>query len=216
MKPSLRISTVSAAVVLGLGLATASGAAIAGGCGGKAYGKPMAGAPDSGYDGYQPMGQACAPARAYKAGHHSGMGYKSYKGRYESDKSASKPNIVDTAKAAGSFNTLLSALNAAELTDVLEGDGPYTVFAPTDEAFAKLPQGTLNALLSDPDKLAAVLKYHVVAGKLTSSQVVEAKELDTVEGAKLPVASIDIAQTDVMTSNGVIHVINEVLIPPTI
>lgn len=208
MNKHARISAITAAVLLGIGLAGTSAATMAGGCGDKGYNKPMAGASQAGYV----RSGAYAPAAAYPVG----MGYGGYKDRHASNKTTSKPNIVDTAKAAGSFNTLLSALNAAELTGVLEGEGPFTVFAPTDEAFSKLPQGTLNALLSDPDKLAAVLKYHVVAGELTSAEVVQAKELETVEGELLPVEKIDIAKTDVMTSNGVIHVINEVLIPPTI
>jgi hypothetical protein len=202
------INKLTVAVIVGLGMVGSSAAALAGGCGGMGYKKPMANAPQAGYV----HSGAYAPGAAYPVG----MGYGGYKDRHASKTAIAKPNIVDTAKAAGSFNTLLSALNATELTGVLEGEGPFTVFAPTDEAFSKLPEGTLNALLSDPDKLAAVLKYHVVAGELTSSEVVEAKELQTVEGEKLPVASIDIAQTDVMTGNGVIHVINEVLIPPTI
>jgi uncharacterized surface protein with fasciclin (FAS1) repeats len=145
-----------------------------------------------------------------------GMGYGHGKKDYGAAKTSSQPDIVDTAKAAGSFNTLLSALNAAELTSVLEGDGPFTVFAPTDAAFAKLPDGTLEALLADKDKLAAVLKYHVVAGKVTSSDVAAAKELDTVEGTKLPTSAISVATADIMARNGIIHVIDEVLVPPTL
>ena len=128
-------------------------------------------------------------------------------------KKASKPDIVDTAVSAGSFNTLVQAVQAAGLVDVLKGDGPYTVFAPTDEAFAKLPEGTLEALLADKEKLAQVLKYHVVPGKLDASKVTAMSDLDTAAGAALPVDSIKIAQTDIMTSNGIIHVIDEVLIP---
>jgi hypothetical protein len=202
------INKLTVAVIVGLGMVGSSAAALAGGCGGMGYKKPMANASQAGYV----HSGADAPGAAYPVG----MGYGGYKDRHASKKVMAKPNIVDTAKAAGSFNTLLSALNATDLTVVLEGEGPFTVFAPTDEAFSKLPESTLNALLSNPDKLAAVLKYHVVAGELTSAEVVEAKELETVEGERLPVASIDIAQTDVMTGNGVIHVINEVLIPPTI
>ena len=128
-------------------------------------------------------------------------------------KAASRPDIVDTAVSAGSFNTLVQAVQAADLVDVLKGDGPYTVFAPTDEAFAKLPEGTLEALLADKEKLAQVLKYHVVPGKLDASKVTAMSDLDTAAGASLPVDSIKIAQTDIMTSNGIIHVIDEVLIP---
>jgi len=124
-----------------------------------------------------------------------------------------QPDIVDTAVAAGSFDTLVKAVQAAGLVDTLKGDGPYTVFAPTDEAFAKLPPGTLDALLNDREMLTKVLTYHVVPGTLDAKQVTSMSKLATVEGSYLPVASIDIASTDIMTSNGVIHVVNEVLIP---
>ncbi len=124
-----------------------------------------------------------------------------------------KPDIVDTAVAAGSFNTLVKAVQAAGLVDTLKSDGPFTVFAPTDEAFAKLPAGTLESLLADPDKLAQVLKYHVVPGKLDASAVTSMTQLSTVQGSPLAVGDIAIAKTDIMTSNGIIHVIDEVLIP---
>lgn len=124
-----------------------------------------------------------------------------------------QPDIVDTAVAAGSFSTLVKAVQAAGLVEVLKGEGPYTVFAPTDAAFAKLPAGTLEALLDDKQKLAQILKYHVVPGKLDATAVTSMSKLATVEGSALPVSSIKIATTDIMTSNGVIHVIDEVLIP---
>ncbi len=128
-------------------------------------------------------------------------------------KQVAQPDIVDTAVAAGSFNTLVQAVQAAGLVDTLKGDGPYTVFAPTDEAFAKLPPGTVEALLSDKEKLTQVLTYHVVPGKLDAKAVTGMSTLPTVEGSDLPVASIQIATTDIITSNGIIHVIDEVLIP---
>jgi len=128
-------------------------------------------------------------------------------------KQASQPDIVDTAVAAGSFNTLVQAVQAAGLVDTLRGDGPYTVFAPTDEAFAKLPPGTVEALLNDKEKLTRVLTYHVVPGKLDAKAVASMKKLATVEGSSLPVNSISIAATDIETSNGIIHVVDEVLIP---
>ena len=123
------------------------------------------------------------------------------------------PDIVDTAVAAGSFDTLVTAVKAAGLVDVLKGDGPFTVFAPSDAAFAKLPAGTLEALLADKEKLTQVLKYHVVPGRLDSGKVTAMSALPTVQGSKLPVDSIRIASTDIETSNGIIHVIDEVLIP---
>jgi uncharacterized surface protein with fasciclin (FAS1) repeats len=128
-------------------------------------------------------------------------------------KTAMKPDIVDTAVSAGSFTTLVKAVQAAGLVETLKGDGPFTVFAPTDEAFAKLPAGTLESLLADKEKLAAVLKYHVVPGKLDASAVTSRTELETAQGSALPVGDIKIASTDIMTSNGIIHVIDEVLIP---
>ena len=134
-----------------------------------------------------------------------------------------KPDIVDTAVAAGSFDTLVTALRAAELVETLKAPGPYTVFAPTDEAFDKLPHGTVEALLADKEKLTAVLLYHVVPGKVTASEVVELDEAETAGGQHLPiramhgevhVGSARVTQTDIMASNGVIHVIDTVLIPP--
>lgn len=126
---------------------------------------------------------------------------------------AATPDIVDTAVAAGSFTTLVEAVQAAGLVEVLKGEGPFTVFAPTDAAFAKLPAGTLEGLLADKEKLAQVLKYHVVPGRLDAAAVTGMSRLATAEGSELPVSSIKIADTDIMTSNGIIHVIDEVLIP---
>ena len=123
------------------------------------------------------------------------------------------PNIVEVASSAGSFNTLITAVKAAGLLDTLTGEGPYTVFAPTDEAFAKLPEGTLDALLSDKDKLTRILTYHVVPGRVNAEAVTGVSKLSTVQGSELPVADIKIAKTDINASNGVIHVIDEVLIP---
>ncbi len=132
-------------------------------------------------------------------------------------------DIVDTAVAAGNFSTLATALQAAGLVDVLKGDGPFTVFAPTDEAFAALPAGTLDALLADKEKLTAVLTYHVVPGEVMSGQVVKLSEAKTVNGASIDIMTHDgsvmindakVVAADVQASNGVIHVINKVLLPP--
>jgi uncharacterized surface protein with fasciclin (FAS1) repeats len=130
-------------------------------------------------------------------------------------------DIVDTALAAGSFNTLAAALTAADLIDTLKGEGPFTVFAPTDEAFAKLPEGTVEALLQDKEKLTAILTYHVVAGQVTAADVVELEEAETLQGSKIRINAEDgvrinsatVIAADVMASNGVIHVIDEVLLP---
>src|SRR4051794_19494092 len=133
-------------------------------------------------------------------------------------------DIVATADSAGSFKTLLAAAKAAGLVDTLKGDGPLTVFAPTDAAFAALPAGTLDKLLADPAALKKILLYHVVSGKVTADQVVKLTSADTAEGAKVAIAvkdgkvylndSAQVVTPDVMTSNGVIHVIDKVLLPP--
>jgi len=128
---------------------------------------------------------------------------------------AASMDIVDTAVAAGSFATLVQAIQAAELVDTLKGKGPFTVFAPTDAAFAKLPPGTVEALLKDKAKLTKVLTYHVVSGEMDAAAVTEKRDLITVEGSDLAVSDIKISQTDIYTSNGIIHVIDEVLIPAT-
>jgi uncharacterized surface protein with fasciclin (FAS1) repeats len=135
---------------------------------------------------------------------------------------AQTKDIVDTAVGAGSFKTLAKLLTDAGLVETLKGAGPFTVFAPTDEAFAKVPKATLDALAADKAKLKAVLTYHVVPGKLMAADVLKAKELKTVQGASAKIsaaggAKIDaanIVKTDVMASNGVIHVIDAVILPP--
>jgi len=134
-------------------------------------------------------------------------------------------DIVDTAVEAGSFSTLATALQAAGLVDVLKGEGPFTVFAPTDEAFAKLPEGTIEALLADTEALTAVLTYHVVPGEVTAEQVVGLSEATTVQGSPIAIEVVDgsvvlngsstVTATDVEASNGVIHVIDTVILPPS-
>ena len=130
-------------------------------------------------------------------------------------------DIIDTAKSAGSFNTLVTAIEAAGLTETLKGKGPFTVFAPTDEAFAKLPAGTVDALLKDKAKLTKILTYHVVAGQVMAKDVKPGK-VTTVEGSKLNITkgaggvkvdSAKVVTTDVVATNGVIHVIDTVVIP---
>ncbi len=137
---------------------------------------------------------------------------------------AANKDIVDTAVDAGSFNTLAAALEAAGLVETLKGEGPFTVFAPTDDAFAKLPEGTVETLLKPENKeqLIAVLTYHVVAGEVTAKEVVTLEEAETVngqtvdimvEGGTVKVDSAQVVQADVMASNGVIHVIDTVILP---
>jgi uncharacterized surface protein with fasciclin (FAS1) repeats len=134
---------------------------------------------------------------------------------------ASAADIVETAVSAGQFNTLVTALQEADLVDTLKGDGPFTVFAPTDAAFAKLPAGALDELVKDKKKLAAVLTYHVVPGKVMAAQV-KPGDVKTVQGQSLNVSTqggsvmVDnakVTKTDITASNGVIHVIDTVILP---
>ncbi len=135
-----------------------------------------------------------------------------------------KKDIVDTAVGAGTFNTLAAALTAADLVDTLKGEGPFTVFAPTDDAFAKLPEGTVENLLKpeNKDQLIAVLTYHVVAGKVMAADVVKLDAATTVNGADVTIKASDagvmvdganVVTTDIKASNGVIHVIDSVILP---
>ncbi len=135
--------------------------------------------------------------------------------------SAQAKDIVDTAVAAGSFKTLATALGAAGLVDTLKGKGPFTVFAPTDEAFAKIPKADLDALLKDKAKLTAVLTYHVVPGKVMAKDV-KAGQVKTVQGSNITVSTsygnvsvnnAKVVKTDIVADNGVIHVIDTVIMP---
>jgi len=140
---------------------------------------------------------------------------------------ANAADIVDTAARAGSFNTLVAAVKAAGLAETLKGEGPFTVFAPTDEAFAKLPEGTVEKLLMPENKaqLVTILTYHVVPGKTMSSDIAGKKlEVATVEGEQLSIDASDgavmvdnakVVQADVEADNGVIHVIDTVMMPPS-
>ncbi len=133
-------------------------------------------------------------------------------------------DIVDTAVAAGSFNTLVAAVKAGGLVETLKGKGPFTVFAPTDEAFAKLPKATLEDLLKpeNKDKLVAILTYHVVPGSVKAADVVKLTEAKTVQGKAVKISATDgvkinnskVVKADIICENGVIHVIDTVLLPP--
>jgi uncharacterized surface protein with fasciclin (FAS1) repeats len=136
---------------------------------------------------------------------------------------ASAADIVDTAVSAGNFTTLVAAVKAAGLVDTLKGAGPFTVFAPTDEAFAKLPPGTVEGLLKDPAKLKDILLYHVVSGQVMAASVVKMKNAKTVEGGmvkihamggKVMVDNATVVKADIACDNGVIHVIDTVIMPP--
>ena len=140
------------------------------------------------------------------------------------NKSKAKMDIVDTAVSAGSFNTLATALEAADLVGVLKGEGPFTVFAPTDDAFAKLPEGTLNDLLKPENKakLQSILTYHVVPGRYTAADVITMNSAKTVNGqsftiktdmGNVTVDNANVVKTDVNATNGVIHVIDAVILP---
>ena len=141
-------------------------------------------------------------------------------GGYDKNKS----DIVDIASSAGSFNTLVTAVAAADLVDALKGDGPFTVFAPTDAAFAKLPKETLDMLLKpeNKDKLVEILTYHVVPGKVLAKDVVALESATTLQGdsvaiqvmgGKVKVDGANVVQTDITAANGVIHVIDSVILP---
>jgi uncharacterized surface protein with fasciclin (FAS1) repeats len=132
-------------------------------------------------------------------------------------------DIVDTAVAAGQFKTLVAAVKAAELVETLKGEGPFTVFAPTDEAFKKVPKETLDALLKDKKALASVLTYHIVPGKVMAADVVKLDSAKTVQGkpvkivakdGKVTVSGANVVKTDIVCKNGVIHVIDAVILPP--
>ena len=155
---------------------------------------------------------ACSTTKAHSHSHADGAAHSHAK------------DIVDTAVAAGSFKTLVAAVTAADLGATLKSDGPFTVFAPTDEAFAKLPAGTVETLLKpeNKDQLIAILTYHVVAGKVTAEQVVGLNSATTVNGSDVKIVANDqgvkigeanVIKTDIETSNGIIHVIDSVLIP---
>ena len=133
-------------------------------------------------------------------------------------------DIVDTAVSAGDFNTLAAALEAAGLIDTLKGEGPFTVFAPTDEAFSKLPEGTVENLLKPEnlDQLTAILTYHVVPGAVKAEQVVTLTEAETVNGQSVDISLAEstvmvdeatVVATDIMATNGIIHVIDSVILP---
>ncbi len=132
-------------------------------------------------------------------------------------------DIVDTAVEAGSFTTLVAAVQAAGLVETLKSEGPFTVFAPTDDAFAALPEGTVEALLADPEALAAILTYHVVPGKVMSTDLTNNMMAATANGADVTIMTeggvmvndATVVAADIEASNGVIHVIDKVILPPS-
>ncbi|WP_242477074.1 fasciclin domain-containing protein [Halochromatium glycolicum] len=224
---TLRKTTLTVGVVLALGLSvgTAEQAAAGSHCGNMAAG--YQGHPhgrmlteSSGYDHYNGM-----PMRRPIVAHPAmywGTQQPSLVKTSTAEAAGDAPgDIVDVAVGAGSFGTLAAALEAADLVDTLKGEGPFTVFAPTDDAFAKIPQDQLNALLADKAKLTAVLTYHVVPGKVMAADVAALNSATTVQGGNLSIDTTDgvkvndatVVTTDVEASNGIIHVIDTVLMP---
>jgi uncharacterized surface protein with fasciclin (FAS1) repeats len=189
---------------LTVGISLAALALVVAACGSAATPSPVGPSPSASPAAMTPLASPAAPATSASP--------------------AALVDIVQTATDAGSFSTLLKAATAAGLVETLQGAGPFTVFAPTDAAFAALPAGTLDGLLADPAALKKVLLYHVVAGKVSADQVVGLTSADSVEGSPIAIAVKDgkvylnetaqVVGPDVMASNGVIHVIDEVLLPP--
>ena len=198
----------SATVALGALFVVAPALVYAGNCG------EMKGVKSAQYNKAVHQGQTMQ-----NAANHGGF----YKASYKTTEAAMtmKPDIVDTAVSAGSFNTLVTAVKAAGLVDTLKGAGPFTVFAPTDEAFAKVPKATLDALLADKDALRKVLLYHVVPGSVTSSEVVKLSSAKTAQGSSISIDATNgvmidnakVVKADIETSNGIIHVIDSVILP---
>jgi len=163
--------------------------------------------------------QCGGSARAQDVG--SQAGTKATQASDHAHAAGAMPDLVDLAAGAGSFKTLVAAVQAAGLVDVLRSDGPFTVFAPTDAAFAKLPAGTVEALLADKEKLTQILTYHVVPGRLMAADVVQRSSAKTVQGESIRITTeegvrvnqANVVQTDIGASNGVIHVIDEVILP---
>lgn len=123
------------------------------------------------------------------------------------------PSVIAVAKQAGVFDTLLSAVDEAELTALLEGDGPFTLFAPTDAAFEKLPEGALEELLADKKKLTALLKYHLVPARVTAAEIISTRTLTTASEQALPTAALSVTRADIRARNGIIHIVDKVLLP---
>lgn len=150
-----------------------------------------------------PMGPMHYPMPRYMAPGYYDSGYDT----------GAKATVISVAKRAGDFATLLTAIEAANLTALLEGDGPFTLFAPTDAAFRALPEGALQALLADKEKLIEVLKYHLVPGRVSSTDVLMSRTLKTASDQALPTSELRVIRADVKAGNGVIHVVEKVLLP---
>lgn len=158
-----------------------------------------------GYQRTKPMGEGTYGNGADYEGRGSATG--------KSAAPAALPDLVDTAVAAGNFSTLLAAAKTAGLADALKGEGPLTVLAPSDAAFESLPKAQLEELMKDPEALKTILSYHVIAGEFSAADLLEQGQAETLNGATVSLAQLDVAQADVKASNGIIHVLNAVLIP---
>mgnify|MGYP003572656409 CR=1 FL=1 len=124
-----------------------------------------------------------------------------------------RPTVISVARQAGGFTTLIAAIEKAGLTGLLEGEGPFTLFAPNDAAFANLPDGALDELLADKDKLTALLKYHLVPDSVPAASVLTKRTLETASGQELPTSDLSVVRADIRAGNGIIHVLDKVLLP---
>jgi uncharacterized surface protein with fasciclin (FAS1) repeats len=188
---------------------------------GQGYMSPMHPHHPKGYSG--PMKRYGYPAPGYRApAYPEGYGPDADQARQDQQPPAQsseaapaghEPDIIETATAAGDFNTLIKAVVAADLYDTLRGEGPFTLFAPTDAAFAKLPEGTLDELLADKDRLVDVLSYHLVPGRLMAAELLQQREFKTVQGQTLSITDLNVVSADIDTANGIVHVIETVVVP---
>ena len=224
-RPTQRIRRVLLHSTCALALGAISGAANAHVCMKKPYAKgymtPMHPHTMHGYAGaMKPYGY---PTHTYRGPAHNdeSTGYAGENGAQQEHQTESDgttapahgADIVATATAAGNFDTLIKAVVAADLYDTLRADGPFTLFAPTDAAFAKLPDGMLEGLLTDKETLVAVLGYHLVPGRLTAADLVQQREFETVQGQPLSIDELSVVTADIDTANGIVHVIDSVLMP---
>ena len=162
--------------------------------------------------GIKPIPQAHWGIPAHRSDTRPGYRNTSHVRGYRHDAAPSN-SVLGIAKRTGEFGTLLAAIKAAGMTGLLEGRGPYTLLAPTESAFEELPEGALQELLADREKLVTVLKYHVVPGRITALKILESRELNTVSGKSLPTIDLSVIRADIPAGNGIIHVVDRVLMP---
>jgi uncharacterized surface protein with fasciclin (FAS1) repeats len=215
-----RIQRVVVSGVCALALAAIAGAVNAQHCVKKSQGQgymvPMHPHHMHGYHSHIKRHGYQAPAYRQGANGKTGKGGTDQSTRTSSSTAQSRglePDIIETATTAGNFNTLIKAAVAADLYDTLRGEGPFTLFAPTDDAFASLPDGMLDELLADKDMLVAVLSYHVVPGRLTAADLLVQREFKTVQGQTLSIGALNVVSADIETGNGIVHVIDNVVVP---